>query len=64
MCAGLHEEQELTMNQNHKKKMHHYSMFPDIYLKKWAPTTRLWDLILSPIKFKSIVEVLLANMQC
>lgn len=34
------------------------------YLKKWAPTIRSWDLVFSPIKSRSIVEVLLASMQC
>jgi hypothetical protein len=33
-------------------------------LKKWAPTTRSWELIFSPIMLRSIVDVFVAKMQC
>ena len=33
------------------------------YLKKCAPTMRPWDLVFSPTRWRSRVDVLLANMQ-
>lgn len=35
-----------------------------MYLKKWAPIILSRDFVLSPINSKSIVEVLVASMQC
>ena len=32
-------------------------------LKKWAPMTRSWDLVLEPMSSMSMVEVLVDNMQ-
>lgn len=58
--TGFYQKKKKKEGTNRETYVIFWKMY---YLKKCAPTIRSWDLVFSPIKFKSIVEVLLASMQ-